>query len=166
MVEEVKVKAKKKRSSYKFVQRETTVAAALEDGKSELEELYNEMNEWADNMDSGGLGHTDKHAFVRECADQLQEAESVSVPDLPAEIGELVVFVGQQEIRSKKRGPSRAIRCANACSLIRAGSEAVATFYEDALDEQGEKLEKPYEMDELDTLLDNAEGVDFPGMYA
>ncbi|MCI4320517.1 MAG: hypothetical protein L3K23_10400 [Thermoplasmata archaeon] len=47
------------------------------------EELADEMRTWADNLDSGNLGHTSKHDEVEQAADEVEGIDLPSLPSFP-----------------------------------------------------------------------------------
>jgi len=140
-----------------------TINDALESAKSEIEELYDEMDSWRDSMgDSEGLSQTEKFERVEEAAGGLEQAkdnlEYVDLSGLNLEPS-TVEFV---EIR--KRGYPRWVRCANAAAKI----EAVRDLLQKEVDdteavEMTDKLEE--QIGYLDDAFSDLECVEFPGMF-
>lgn len=163
--------------AYKDVPYKTTAHNAYEDGKSELESLGEEMREWADNLEAGNLGHTEKYEQVNSAADEIENAVSnlPEAPDWLEEIGE--VEFSQSVSRRKGRAPSRAVRRDNAVASLRAAFEAVSAKAselgekdDDPESEEGsETKERIQEMEEfaseIESACDEADGAEFPGMY-
>ena len=59
----------------KYNSRATRLADALsliEEGKSELDSLADEMESWRDNMEGTNLENTQKYETISECADTLR----------------------------------------------------------------------------------------------
>jgi len=143
------------------------IDAAFENAKSEIEELYDEMDSWRDNMgDSEGLSQTEKFERVEEAADGLGNAkdnlEYVDLSGLNLEPS-TVEFI---EIR--KRGYPRWVRCANATAKI----EAIKDFLQNEVDRQVDNLEATEMTDKLEEQIgyledafSDLECIEFPGMF-
>jgi hypothetical protein len=151
--------------SYKVEKRTTTVSAAVSDALSELQELGSEMREWFDNM-SEGLQQTGKAETISCTADSL---ESVSEPDVPECVAELEVTYFESVNRDKRRGPSRAVRCENAVAMLNAAKDAVEAFTSSKGEGDGVDQDVISEVDQLvsdlDDVISEAEGCEFPSMY-
>ena len=159
--------------SYKIVTEKITVISAIEDGKSELEELQSEMEEWFAGM-SENLQQGNKGDEVQQAADGLQGAldrMNSDASDLPEELQNREIEIGVQVQKRKDRGTSRAVRCGNACSYLAEAAGAIKNW-------TGEKraaTKVEYEedvlgaaddiADELEIVASEAESIDFPGMY-
>ena len=139
------------------------IDAAFENAKSEIEELYDEMDSWRDNMgDSEGLSQTEKFERVEEAADRLGNAkdnlEYVDLSGLNLEPS-TVEFV---EIR--KRGCPRWVRCANAAAKIEAIKELLQKEVDDTeAVEMTDKLEE--QIGYLEDAFSDLECIEFPGMF-
>lgn len=135
------------------------LADAVSTGISELQELGEEMRSWADNMESGNLGHTDKFYAVSEAAEQL---EYIDEPDVPEDwIGELTVTFSTGY---KKRGTPRWLRRDNATAPLQAAKDALEEWLEENSDnDQVGDIEEL--RDALEEAVSNAEAVEFPGMF-
>ena len=138
---------------------ECTLLGAIEDAYSQLEELQSECQEIVDNA-SEGLSQTQRIQTFEETADALGAADSV--PDVPADVADITVRY--TEDRRKSKSHSRATRCAEACELLHAATDTLSewldTCEDDELKDECQSL-----IDELEEMLGNAEGCEFPGMY-
>lgn len=140
-----------------------TINDALESAKSEIEELYDEMDSWRDNMgDSEGLSQTEKFERVEEAAIGLEQAkdnlECVDLSGLNLEPS-TVEFV---EIR--KRGYPRWVRCANAAAKIEAVKDLLQKEVDDTeAAEMTDKLEE--QIGYLEEAFSDLECIEFPGMF-
>lgn len=165
--------------AYKFEQRQTSLTAAIGDAYSELQSLRDEMREWADNLENGNLGHTDRGQRVAEAADAL---DNVADDEPEMELGEFdpQITYAEQINRRKGKPASRSVRCSNASSMLGAVIEALETEMEkleegeddvdlkeeaegDDKDDPKEKLEEL--RDHLQNTVDEIDGIEFPGMY-
>lgn len=152
--------AKKKRASFKLVPCTGTVGAAVGDGFSALEDLASECREIVENAE-GGLAETQRIQTLGETADTL---ENLSEPDVPNALQELAVTYSDQVPTDKRRSPSRATRCANACSQLTAAAEAVRTWLEENEGKDGAN-EAEELADALESAVSDAENCEFPGMF-
>lgn len=162
----------------------STVADCTELG--ELEDLAGEMREWYDNM-SENLQGGDKGSQVDEAANML---EGLEVPDVPECVAELTTTYATGTNGGRKGDP-RWLRRDNAVAPLEAARNAVTEWIgeaEDIIKELPEDAEDDSEVtirevtltsaelttnieeaqsfvDDLDRLIDDANGVEFPGMY-
>ena len=170
--------------AYKTVITKSTIADAVSAAFGEFQSLRDEMRERADNMEEK-FSATDLYQRVSECADAL-DGFADEEPEMPNDdVGALDVEVAESVNRRKGKGPSRAVRCGNACAALQAVIERCEglTTDEVAMGEWLAKIngEHPIKdgavsaddaeevLDELiqscQAALDEAEGLDFPGMY-
>lgn len=161
-------------AAYKFVQVTHTAADAVSSAYGELQALRDEMRDWADNMEGGNLGHTEKCSQVSECADTLDPADNE--PEVPECLAATSVTYGEAVSSRKGRSPSRSTRCSNAVGALEAVKDAAATVM-DGLEQRkldGELTEGKAQdaidelqtfLDELDEAIDAGESAEFPGMY-
>lgn len=146
-------------SSYKIIDCKGLLSEALS-SLSDLEALRDEMREWADNMSSNNMGHLDKYQEVEDCANGLDGVDNVDLT-LPAGVEDVEITWHEARNRRKGRGESRAIRRDNAVAALQAAKEHI----EDAHEEGKRTDEVNQFLSDLQDLIDEAEGVDFPGMY-
>lgn len=163
-----------KRSAYKSVDYSSDVAGAIGDAYSEFQSLRDEMSEWRDSLEDK-LSHTQKYEEVSSAADAL-DGFCDDEPDVPEGLDGAVKTTQQVSAR-KGRGESRAVRCSNALSLLGAAIAVVEETIEKIDGEADEKTgelseeleEEKATLEELKDHLENAaqeaEGVEFPGMY-
>lgn len=147
---------------------EATIPAAIEAFQSGIQDLHDEMESWADNMESNNMEHLPKFEQVTECRDALEQVLNDTMPDVSSAVIKdlLEVKVSYFEHPGKgKKGPSRATRRDNAVAALEAVIEHV-TAWEDGLP-KGQVL--PSEAEDLRSVLgdlkDGAEAIDFPGMF-
>lgn len=161
-------------ASYKNVQIETTVDSAISDAVSAITDLAGEMRDWADNMENGNLGHTEKCEAVGSCADELENVDqSLELPDTLAAFKDEALKVNISMHKAKKYGEgSRSNRRDNAVSLLTAAKEWAgekATEFREKEDTTDEDTELAQELEQLESDLDDAigyaESAEFPGMY-
>lgn len=152
--------ATKRRSAYKAESRTGTigdVATAF----SELESLAEEMREGFDNMDSNNLGATSKCIAYGEAADAL---ENISAADVPEELEDIAVSYVEYVPTRRGRGASRNTRRSNAIAILQAAVEAAREA-----EENPEIADSEADIDsfvnDLESAISEAEGVEFPGMY-
>lgn len=149
----------------KYVKRESTIAGAINDAFTQVEELKNELQEWFDNLpesfQSGSKG------------DALQEAigqlEFDSEPEVPEYIRESAVQVSD----FKARKMSRRLRCEEATGMLEsvvAELESEIDAYRDGSDSEHEKNDERADelevlKDELESAIGNWQSAEFPGMF-
>ena len=153
--------------AYKSVQRSGTLVDALADAFQELEDLKDEMNEWRDGMDGTGLENTEKFSEVEDAADTLDNIEAVELPDSLEGAGDASIEWVEMVNRRKGRGPSRAIRCGNAVAAIEAAIYRLEEGRDAANESGAADMAKAIEdvLEELESAKDEAESVEFPGMF-
>lgn len=136
---------------------------AFENGKGEIEMLYEEMDEWRNNMEqSEGLTQTMKFEEVEEAANTLESTkdnlDSVVLADLNLAT-DTVTFT-----ENKQRSAPRHVRCSNAAARLEAVKDYLQHKAENEADEKAvEKLEEQIEY--LEEATGELEGIMFPGMY-
>jgi hypothetical protein len=146
---------------------EYMVCDAIENGLGDLEGLRDELQDWLDNMPEN-LQQSSKADEVQEAIDGLDGVDSFRIPDAlesEKDSDDKPKLGGIRfQFMTGKRAKSRAQRRDEATSLLRAAVEAVR----DDLDEKQKTSDDEYEdvtseLDELEQIIDSAEGVDFPG---
>ena len=136
-----------------------TVREAIEAGFTEIEELGEEMREWADNMEGGGLECTSKYDTVNETADCLENVASdpANLEEVPDEVLDSEVTVVEFYRNLKRMTASRVTRASNAAAKF---NVAVERFREHEDNEEIVQL-----ADELENAASEIESTEFPGMY-
>jgi hypothetical protein len=119
---------------------------------SEFESLAGEMQDWYDNLPQA-FQDGDKGQQLQDAQSALEDLRQ---PDVPESLADLPVFYPPG-----KNVESRAARCSEAASMLRACVEELAEI--DDKDER--KADADDLANDLGDAADNAEGVDFPGMY-
>lgn len=157
---------------------QTSVAAAIPDALSEIESLRDEMQEWADNMEEK-LSHTEKYERVREAADALESA--VTDVDVPEFADQTISCV---EMLPGRKGLARWKRLSNAVAALSAAKDAMEVQRDELREIDDDEVpaevaaligdertpsEAADELDsvieEVDNIINEAEGVEFPGMF-
>lgn len=147
--------------SYKNVNTESNVSA-IDDACSSLEELGGECREIVDNA-SENLQQTSRIQTFEETAGTL---EGISAPDVPEVIAELPITYSEQISTRKGRGESRAVRCSNAVSVLQAAEAAAQEWYDDEANaEHADRDDVDNFITEIQNIIGDAEGCEFPGMY-
>ena len=148
---------------------EGTVEGFLEDAMSTVEELRDEMSEWRDNIEEG-FSHTEKYERVSEAADALE----VEAPEAPSSAEEVKC---NTTIDTRRSAGSRTARLANALNLLYAARDAAENHKgllesEQSEEQGGENDDLGDEIGDLETflgemddLISQLEGVEFPGMF-
>jgi hypothetical protein len=134
-----------------------TLESLFEGAKSDIEEIQQEMESWAENLESSSLANTSKCSEVREAADTLANINWPDSVTWPA-----IKIVSLPNL-SKRTG--RGHRASVAASVLTAVAEGI-TEYIAKTSPAKEVAESLKEV--ADTLDDNAseiENVSFPGMY-
>jgi hypothetical protein len=137
----------------KYETRKVKLIDAVEEAMTDLEDLRDEMSDWAGNMEEK-FSHTEKYERVLEAADAL---EQIQRPDVPDHLADSEIEIAQVLPRSKSKGLSRNDRRFNAISIIESVMEHLDQLENDS---DAQTLR-----DELDQITSEADGVEFPGMY-
>jgi hypothetical protein len=149
-------------SSYKTQSVEVTFADAISYGYGTIQSLRDECQELVDNA-SEGLSQTQRIQTFEETASTLSDIAD-SEPDVPAWIAEYAFNAFESRPKNKRANASRAVRCANAVSLLCAARDCLAGVIDTLTDE--DKKEWAVEMvTELEAAIDACESAEFPGMY-
>lgn len=110
---------------HKTAIRTCSALGAFEEGKTEIECLRDEMSNWASNLESGGLDHTEKYTQVEEARDNLDNAVSdLDGVDFPSTTGDAEVNYTEISPYGRKPQP-RWMRLANAVSMLEAAKSAL-----------------------------------------
>lgn len=180
---------------YKLITRQSTIDGAIDDAKSEVESLREEMTGWRDNLEDK-LSGTEKYQQVSDCCDALDTLYDtlggIDLSSLPDGISDTAITYTESHPYGRKPQP-RWMRLSNAEAAFTAAQSAI----EAARDEQTtaecscdnppedqtshsdeheldcglyveDEADAPEEVD-FDGLLTEMEqadwGIDFPGMY-
>lgn len=157
-------------------------ASALDNARSILEELGEELQNWLDGLPEN-LQSSNKASDLEEAISQLESAVS-SIEDCPTCAELLEVHYSE----STKRKKSRSDRCADACSILSGCADAAREKVSALEDVKGvdpaetdpevlakaakELAQRENDISELESWADacesaqqEAEGVTFPGMF-
>jgi sugar phosphate isomerase/epimerase len=156
----------------KMITREMTLDGVVNEAYSEFSNLRDEMQDWADNMESANMEHLPKYDAVSEARDALENF-SDNEPDMPKVVPEgLVTLLTWEESGRKRRHVSRADRCSEAAALLDRAIAHVQEFLDAHDDDDAVWQAEGCDRDEweqwvndLTEAKDEAEAVDFPGMY-
>ena len=148
-----------------MVELKSSVSGLIDEGLQELQSLGEEMRSWYDNMPES-FQNGDKGSMVDESASALENiATEVDVP----EEGDVEVT---HTHRPMKRKASRADRRDHAVGMLTAAKERLEELRDEQIeaevdpDDQGvDEVDYDSAIDELDNIIGEAEGVEFPGMY-
>lgn len=147
----------------KMITREGTLDGIVSDAFGTFQTLRDEIAEWRDNLESNGMEHLPKYEQVSECADALDGFcdEEPTMPETT--LGEMTL---KWEESGRKKSNSRASRLSDAVEDIRRVVEHIQEYLEahqdDPIDEDG--AWDQYASD-LQNAIDEAEAVEFPGMF-
>lgn len=157
----------------KYVSRSMSVGDAVSEVWSELQSLAEEMREAYDNtpesLQQGGVGE-----MRGECADNL---EALDEPDVPDWATGLSVTVSHRNPARPKKRPSRAYRRDQASGMLDAVVSDLRALADDEAELDKLARENPDRSrddlesdlgdlaDALESLRDEADAIDFPGMY-
>lgn len=145
--------AKAKRARFKSTTVKTTVADIVSGSIGDLEALKEELEQWKENIEEK-FSTTEKYSQLEEAVDALE----ISEPDIEDELGNIEV---EYQTVNPKSIKSRSARCNEATRLLSAAIDALNAAAED--DDQLEGAEDL--ANELQEIVDTAEGVEFPGMF-
>jgi ParB-like chromosome segregation protein Spo0J len=129
----------------KLIIRESTIGDVVASAWSELQCLTEEIREAVENVSGTNLENTQRNQTLNETADSL---ENLSEPSVPAEIAEMKVTYDT----AAKGASSRGGRASEIADMLRACQEATESVAKDFADE-------------MESLIDEIEGLEFPGMY-
>lgn len=150
-------------SKYKFVpQLEVKIEDAISSGYSILLELRDEVQEVFDNA-TENLQQTSRMQTFSDTAGTLDNFVD-DEPDVPEVVRDVTMRVTTTEPRSARQTASRSVRRDNAVAYLRAAAEAL-TERLDGMPDGDAKDEAQALVEKLEQDADEAEGVEFPGMF-
>lgn len=142
--------------------RTVTVADAVSEAFGEFMSLGEEMRTWAENLEEK-FSATDKYSRISEAADNLENLSEVEAIKWATNTTMEVV-----DPPMRKRAYSRPDRCSHACNLL----DDAINACENRLDDLKEGDDAKAEADEVESYRnelidakDEAEAIEFPGMY-
>lgn len=148
-------------SKVKYTQRTAELTSAVDDAFNELEELQNEMGEWRDSLEEK-LSHTGKYQEVSDAHDALESA--VSNREEPGELPELTIVWQEGRKASKKSPFPRWLRRDNALNILGGAVDALNLHLE-GLGEDADTSEIDDYISMLESVISEAEGIEFPRMF-
>lgn len=134
------------------------LADAIASAYEGIDNLAEEMDNWASGMEEGNLANSEKCQLAREAADSLQ---NVSQPDVPEFLQETDVYWNEQV----KRNEPRWLRLANIVQCLQAVVEKLSELSEDESTKEEQREEIDQLKDEVESTLSDIESVEFPGMF-
>lgn len=146
----------------KMITREGTIDGIVSDALSTIQGLRDEMNDWQSNMEAANMEHLPKYEQVSECHDAL-DSFCDSEPDMPSEVPAGLETTLKWEESGAKKKQSRAARLSDAVSDIQRVIEHIEEFLTANQDEPNDDWQQ-YCAD-LQSIVDDAEAVEFPGMF-
>jgi hypothetical protein len=166
--------------SYKLVERTLSWKDAARNAIDEIQELADEMDDWASNTQGTNLEATQKYSDVESAAQYLQDAvyelqgiEEVDLNDLP----DVDITYAESVHVNKKKLPSRAVRTDNIIDRLNEVVSCIGDLIKQAEDDKEantkkeenyfediiEKLEQI--MDIIDNTTDQLSSIEYPGMF-
>ncbi len=156
-------KPRKRVPAYKYEQRRGDIGD-MSAAFSEVESLAGECQEIVDNA-SEGLSNTQRIQTLGETADRLGNVSEVDVPEC---IASLVIDYSESVNTNKRRSPSRAVRMENAVTILQAGVDAAQGIIDETDNEdydEDERAEIEEFINEIESVISEIEGAEFPGMF-
>lgn len=148
----------------KTTERELTIEDAVSEAFGEIQSLAEEMREAFNNtpesLQSGGVGEA-----RGEAADAL---ENISEPDVPTELqgDKFKVKWAVRTLTPKQQMKrSRSARCSEAVETLNMVVQRLDEINKDQTQTQEVRDVADSFSDEVQNIIDEAEGVEFPGMY-
>lgn len=135
----------------------TLLADAISGAFSEFQSLRDEMGDWAGNMEGANMEHLPKYDEVSEARDALEQFCD-NEPDVPEAFKEVKIDITENH----RKKQSRSDRHDTAIQWL---YKAVEWLEDDEVTEGEHSDEAETLRDELQQVIDEAEGVSFPGMY-
>lgn len=128
--------------------------------------MGSELRDWYDNLPEG-LQQADKGSTLDESANTLEGLSEPTIPDIAAQIN--VVIIQGLDVSSRSQRSAEAVGAMQEVrdhldDVVNAGHFLNADGSNTELDDD-EKRELTDFMDELDNVIGEAEGVEYPGMY-
>lgn len=145
----------------------SSAESAIEDAKSEIESLKDELQSWYDNLPEQ-FQSGDKGSQLEEAISQLENVEQyleeVDTEELPTDLEEF------EYVLPNRKTTSRAKRLENVMAGIEAAHDTIQTKVDELGEEKDEQTADIKEIlepicDSLQSALDEAQSVEFPGMY-
>ena len=156
---------------YKRVREKFTVGDGLD--ITEIEDLRDEMQGWVDNMSGTALENTSRYQMASDAADQLSRVDDIQFDEiwdavnaaegLTEDLKNLEYEVGIFKVKSRRQYPSRAYRLSNTISIINGAIERLREFLEPYGEDEVEEVRRT--IDEVESVVQELDGVEFPGMY-
>lgn len=150
-----------KMSTYKSEVVHSTFSA-VDDAINALLELGSELQEIVDNASGSNLEGTERIQTLTNTAETLTNLNEVSIEDWMSDLP--ITYTESVQTR-KGRSESRLVQCDNYLSVLRAvisaGEDLIGSDEYDADHEE----ELQTFIDELQSIVDECEGLEFPGMF-
>lgn len=135
----------------------STLDAVVSDALSELQALGEELREWFDNMPENLQGSA-KGDEVSGAADALEAIdEDIDIPEVLRDLSVSYLVT--------KRARSRSDRRDECITMLTAAEDALRSRVEEQTQAKEDASEAQDVADSIQSVIDEAEAVDFPGMY-
>jgi chromosome segregation ATPase len=165
------------------------LSGALDGGTSSVEELKDEMEEWASNLESNSMEHLPKYDEVNEAKEALESAvDALQSIDTPEFITDLEVKFTRDTRQSANSRSGRLDNARNELDAALSGAQAwlddneeleandpadpdsydenEETVTDEAVTERNDEREAVQTfVDELESAISELDNVSFPGMY-
>uniref|UniRef100_A0A6M3IYI7 Uncharacterized protein n=1 Tax=viral metagenome TaxID=1070528 RepID=A0A6M3IYI7_9ZZZZ len=146
-----------------------TVGSFLDDGKSIIEELRDEMQEGLDNMSGTNLESTGKYSVYEEAVSLLDDiCGNLDGVELPESVQDLLAETTEE----RRKSLSRSRRMSNGISMLEAMVQVLEERIQELLEkktlsdtEQEEVSASEEATDAIQSAADAAGSVEFPGFY-
>lgn len=127
---------------------------------SEVQQLAEEMRNWADNMEEK-FSTTQKYEDVNNAADTLEGLDEPTT-DITALNDHKLSW---QDPKPRRRGYSRADRCGQACAMLQSAEDKLREIVEEVPEDDPQHDAAAGLADEVQNAISELEGVEFPGMF-
>jgi len=147
-------------ATVKMIKYSATVEGAISDGYSALQDLAQEVRDVVDNMPEN-LQSGSRADALNEAADALEYLTEPSIPDV---IKDLPVEFEYKPTPARKM--SRRVRRDEATRIIDMAVSSAQSWLDDADDDHPDRDEVETFIQEAEELRDEADNVEFPGMFS
>ena len=152
------------------------VLSAFETGRQAIEELKSEIEDWKDSLSSNNMEYLPKYEALEECFGDLEATlgylESIEVPEF---LEETEVVYTQDTRTSAQSRNSRLSNALNALDTVKDAAEAwmnenrdldeSASTKEDVDIRESERCSVDEFINDMDTVISNANDISFPGLF-
>ena len=164
------------RAKDKIIKHETTVQAAVDSAVEDIVGLRDEVQAWREGLEGTNLEQSDRYSTLTETEGMLDNADYAEF-EIPEPVGEIALKITTTHKRYRTGDP-RWKRLENACTFLSAAVSAIGALDDPAEYEDKDEDDRPddllsvedYELvtgakDELEALISDVEGAEFPRMF-